>query len=59
MHENIRIENNFFDGAGVSAKSVRGLTVTGNRTPGGSLPVSAAPSCSEVTVKDNAAKSKE
>jgi hypothetical protein len=59
VHENIRIENNFFDGAGVSAKSVRGLTVTGNRSPGGSLPVNVAPSCSEVTVKDNAAKSKE
>ncbi len=59
VHENIRIENNFFDGAGVSAKSVRGLTVTGNRTPGGSLPVSVAPSCSEVTVKNNATKSNE
>ncbi|HEX7260513.1 MAG TPA: right-handed parallel beta-helix repeat-containing protein [Luteolibacter sp.] len=59
VHENIRIENNFFDGAGISAKSVKGLTVTGNRTPGGALPVSAHPSCSEVTVKDNATKSKE
>ncbi len=56
VHENIRIERNFFDGGGISAKSVRGLAITGNRSPGGSIPLHLQPSCSEVTQENNAAK---
>jgi hypothetical protein len=59
VHENIRIENNFFDGAGVSARNVKGLTVAGNRSPGGSIPVNVASSCTEVKVQDNAEKARE
>ena len=46
VHENIRIENNFFDGAGISAKNVRGLTIIDNRTTGDSLPVNTT-ACTE------------
>jgi hypothetical protein len=53
VHENIRITGNFFDGAGVSAKSVRGLTVTGNRSPGGPIPVKLDPSCTGTKVGNN------
>ena len=59
VHENIRIENNFFDGGGVSARSVKSLTVTGNRSPGGNVTVNAAPSCSELKIENNAAKAAE
>ena len=59
VHENIRIEGNFFDGGSVSARSVKGLTVTGNRSPGGSVGVNIASSCSEVNVGDNNAKATE
>lgn len=37
VHENIRIEGNTFTRAGISAKSVKGLTVTGNRATEGRL----------------------
>ncbi|MEO5714412.1 MAG: hypothetical protein ABIT37_13070 [Luteolibacter sp.] len=51
VHENIRIENNTFDGGGISAKSVKGLVVTGNKTPAGAkVSADIAPSCSEVKV---------
>jgi hypothetical protein len=56
VHENIRIQDNFFDGGGISAKSVRGLTLTGNRSPGGAIPLHLQPSCSEVTQENNAEK---
>ncbi len=59
VHENIRIEGNFFDGGGVSARSVKGLTVTGNRSPGGSVGVNIAPSCSKVKVGGNDVKATE
>lgn len=55
VHENIRIEDNYFEGAGVSAKSVRGLTVRGNRTPDGKLSVNHS-ACTGVTEEDNAAR---
>lgn len=54
VHENIRIQDNFFDGGGISAKNVKGLTITGNRSPGGSIPLHLQPSCSEVKQEDNA-----
>jgi hypothetical protein len=50
VHENIRITGNDFDGAGVSAKNVRGLTVTGNRSPGGAIPLKLDPSCTGTKV---------
>ena len=56
VHENIRIMDNFFDGASVCAKSVKGLTVTGNRSPGGTIPIRLEPSCTETDVKNNDGK---
>ena len=56
VHENIRIENNFFAGAGVSAHHVRGLSITGNRSPGGSIPLRLAPTCTQVKAEGNDAK---
>lgn len=53
IHENIRITGNHFEGAGVNAKGARNLVVTGNRSPGGTVPVDLDPSCSETTVEDN------
>ena len=53
VHENIRITDNWFDGAGVSAKSVKGLTVTGNRSPGGNIPIRLDPSCTGTQVEGN------
>ena len=31
VHQNIRIENNYFEKAGISGHHVRDLTITGNR----------------------------
>jgi hypothetical protein len=53
VHENIRILDNHFDGAGVSAKSVRGLTIKGNRSSGADLSIRLDPSCTETEVGDN------
>ena len=59
VHENIRIEGNIFlEGAGISAKGVKGLAVTGNRSAGGSIGIHLAPSCTEVKVENNAGKAK-
>ena len=55
VHENIRIEGNFFDGSGISAKSVRGLTIVGNRSSGGDIPISTN-ACTDVKAEDNATK---
>lgn len=55
VHENIRIEGNFFDGGGISARSVKGLTVINNHSTGGNVPVNTQ-ACSDVDVKDNQAK---
>jgi Right handed beta helix region len=52
-HENIRITGNLFDGAGVSAMSVKGLTVTGNRSPGGAIPLKLDHSCTGTKVENN------
>ena len=59
VHENIRIEDNFFDAAGISARNVTGLTVLNNRSPSGSVPINVAPSCTGVRVEGNSMKSKE
>jgi hypothetical protein len=56
VHENIRIIGNHFDGAGITARGVKELTVTGNRSPGGSIPIHLEPSCTETRVEDNQSK---
>jgi hypothetical protein len=56
VHENIRIIDNHFDGSGVSAKSVKGLGVTGNRSPGGSIKVHLDPSCTDTQVENHQSK---
>jgi hypothetical protein len=49
VHENIRIENNTFEGGGISAKGTRNLVISGNKTPsGGKVSAHIAPSCSDV-----------
>lgn len=53
IHENIRIIDNEFDGAGINAKGVRNLTITGNRSAGGPIPISLDRSCTDVTVRNN------
>ncbi len=53
VHENIRIIDNYFEGAGVTAKSVRGLTVTGNRSPGGTIPIELEISCTDARLENN------
>lgn len=50
VHENIRIEGNLFEHAGISAKSVKGLTVTNNRTQGENVSVTHT-ACSEVIIE--------
>ena len=52
VHENICIEDNFFDGGGVSAKYVKGLTVVNNRSVGKNLAVSTQ-ACPAVKVENN------
>lgn len=58
VHENIRILDNFFDGDGVSAKSVKGLTITGNRFTSKSLPVRQT-ACTDVVIENNKLDAKE
>jgi hypothetical protein len=52
VHENIRVTGNFFEDCGVSAKGVKGLTVTDNRFSAPSLPVEAG-TCTEVKTEGN------
>ena len=56
VHENIRIAGNHFDGAGIFAKNVKGLTITGNSSSSGSIPLKLADSCSETKVEKNEQK---
>jgi len=56
VHENIRIENNFFKGAGISAKGTKGLLITGNTSPDGKIGIKLAPSCSGVKMENNSGK---
>ena len=53
VHENIRILDNHFIGAGVTAKAARGLTIKGNRSSEGDLPIRLDPSCTETEVGGN------
>ena len=52
VHENIRILANFFDGGGISAKSIKGLTIVGNRFSAKTLPVTQA-ACTDVIIENN------
>lgn len=56
VHENIRILDNFFDHAGISARNTSGLVITGNRSSSGQIPIQLHPSCSAVTQQNNSAK---
>ena len=56
IHENIRIIDNNFDHAGVNAKGARNLTISGNRSVGGPLPIRIDRSCTEVKIGDNKEK---
>jgi Right handed beta helix region len=53
IHENIRIIDNNFDRAGVSAMGARNLTITGNRSASGALPIKIHDSCTEVKIENN------
>jgi len=50
VHENIRIVDNSFDGGGVQARGVGGLSVTGNKSTKGPLKVSVDASCTDVNI---------
>jgi hypothetical protein len=52
VHENIRIEGNLFTDNGVSAKSVKGLVITGNRSPSGTVKVNTT-ACTDVINENN------
>jgi hypothetical protein len=52
VHENIRICGNYFDGGGISARSVKGLTITGNRFSAKTLPIQHS-ACTQVTIDKN------
>jgi hypothetical protein len=52
VHDNIRITGNVFrEGAGISAHHAARLTITGNTSPDGEIPIKLAPNCTEVTVE--------
>ena len=51
VHENIRIEGNYFENSGVWARNVAGLSVVGNSTASGEFSVDLGKSCSSVNVE--------
>lgn len=53
IHQNIRIIDNEFTGAGIDAMGARNLTITGNRSAGGALPIRIDPSCTEVKIENH------
>lgn len=54
VHENIRIVDNLSkEGAGISAHHAAGLTITGNSSPDGEIPLKLAPNCTGLTIGDN------
>ena len=55
VHENIRIEGNLFTDCGVSAKSVKGLVITGNKSPSGTVKVDMT-GCTDVVNENNASR---
>jgi len=52
VHENIRIEGNLFENAGINAKSVKGLVITGNKFTSGDVKIHAE-GCSELVTAKN------
>jgi hypothetical protein len=52
VHENIRIEDNLFDQCGISARSVKGLTIVNNRSPDGKVPITLK-ACTDVICENN------
>jgi hypothetical protein len=52
VHENIRILDNYFDGSGISAHHVKGLTIIGNRSATPPLPINLR-DCTDVTKEKN------
>ena len=56
IHENIRIIDNVFVKTGVKAKGARKLTITGNRSADGPLPIEIDSSCTEVKIENNEQK---
>ena len=52
VHENIRIENNFFDKCGISAKSTKGLVIVNNSSTDGKVPVKTK-ACTDVKCENN------
>ncbi len=57
VHENIRITDNWFQGTGIVARSVKGLSITGNRFSGG-VSVNTS-NCQDVLSEDNKPNAKE
>jgi len=53
VHENIRIEGNYFEGGGIAAASTKGLVITNNRFSGNQVSISAAASCTDVKAEGN------
>ena len=58
VHENIRIEGNFFENASLYAKNVKGLTISGNRFTAKSLPLEQK-ACTDVVIEKNKFEAKE
>jgi hypothetical protein len=58
VHENILIEGNVFDSGGISARSVRGLRITGNRFSAPTLPVQTS-ACTNVVIEHNTLNAKQ
>lgn len=52
VHENIRIIDNLFEGAGVAAKATKGLALGANRSPAGVIPLKIDPSCTVVVLEN-------
>ena len=52
VHENIRIEGNYFENTSLFAKNVKGLTITANRFTAKSLPLEQK-ACSDVHIEKN------
>jgi hypothetical protein len=53
VHENIRITDNDFVQAEVNAKGARKVSITGNRSPDGRVPITIDASCTELTIENN------
>ncbi|MBN8457870.1 MAG: NPCBM/NEW2 domain-containing protein [Verrucomicrobia bacterium] len=53
VHENIRITDNIFNDAGISAKNTRGLVITDNRFTSAKPIINLQPSCADAKVEGN------